>query len=104
MCKKNFIPISIGFCVIALQIYREILKRYKKGNKSAKITFLKYYCFRTLSEAKCSFVPTGFLIDRHFRIYISRDSQKIFSLIEHFSVFGASTGVTSLKQNCKNSS
>ena len=30
MCKKNFIPISIGFCVIALQIYREILKKYRK--------------------------------------------------------------------------
>ena len=30
MCKKNFIPISISFCVIALQIYREILKKYRK--------------------------------------------------------------------------
>ena len=30
MCKKNFIPISIGFCVIALQSYREILKKYRK--------------------------------------------------------------------------
>ena len=31
MCKKNFIPISNGFCVIALQSYREILKKYRKG-------------------------------------------------------------------------
>ena len=30
MCKKNFIPISVGFCVIALQNYREILKKYRK--------------------------------------------------------------------------
>ena len=30
MCKKHFIPISIGFCVIALQSYREILKKYRK--------------------------------------------------------------------------
>ena len=30
MCKKNFIAISICFCVIALQIYREILKKYRK--------------------------------------------------------------------------
>ena len=29
MCKKNFIPITIGFCVIALQSYREILKKYR---------------------------------------------------------------------------
>ena len=31
MCKKNFIPISIGFCVIALESYREILKEYRKS-------------------------------------------------------------------------
>ena len=31
MCKKNIIPISIGFCVIALQSYREILKKIEKG-------------------------------------------------------------------------
>ena len=30
MCKKNFILISIGFCVIALQSYRETLKKYRK--------------------------------------------------------------------------
>ena len=30
MCKNNFIPISISFCVIALQSYREILKKYRK--------------------------------------------------------------------------
>ena len=30
MCKKNIIPISIGVCVIALQSYREILKKYRK--------------------------------------------------------------------------
>ena len=30
MCKKNFIPISICFYVIALQSYREILKKYRK--------------------------------------------------------------------------
>ena len=30
VCKKNFIPISIYFCVIALQSYREILKKYRK--------------------------------------------------------------------------
>ena len=28
--KKNFILISIGFCVIPLHIYREILKKYRK--------------------------------------------------------------------------
>ena len=30
MCKKNFIPISIGFCAIPLQNYREIFKKYRK--------------------------------------------------------------------------
>ena len=41
MCKKNFIPISIGFCVIALHSYREILNKRseKKGNNSAQKQF-----------------------------------------------------------------
>ena len=30
MCKKNCIPISIGFYIIALQSYSEILKNYRK--------------------------------------------------------------------------
>ena len=37
MCNKNFIPIPTGFCVIDLQRYREILKKYRKnGNNSAQ--------------------------------------------------------------------
>ena len=37
LCIKNFNPTSSGFCVIGLQIYREILKKYrKKGNNSQK--------------------------------------------------------------------
>ena len=39
MSKKNFIPIFIGFCVIALQRYREILKKYRKGQKLEKKHF-----------------------------------------------------------------
>ena len=43
MCKKNVIPISIGFCVIALQSYREILKKYRKGAITLnKIFFQKF--------------------------------------------------------------
>ena len=42
MCKKNFIPISIGSCVIALQSYRQILKKYKKGNNSPQNIFFKF--------------------------------------------------------------
>ena len=38
MCRKNSIPIFICFCVIALQIYREIKK---KDNNSAKEQFFK---------------------------------------------------------------
>ena len=42
MCKINFIPISICFCVISLQNYTEILNKYKKGNNTAhsNISFL----------------------------------------------------------------
>ena len=46
MCKKNFIPISIGFCVIALQIYREILKKYRKR----VITLQKNNFFKNLRK------------------------------------------------------
>ena len=31
MFKKNIIPISICFCVNALESYREILKEYRKS-------------------------------------------------------------------------
>jgi len=41
MCKKNFIPISIGFCVIALQSYRKILKNYRKWAITAQKHFFK---------------------------------------------------------------
>ena len=47
MCKKNFIPISIGFCVIALQSYREILKKYRKR----AITLPKKQFFKNLRKA-----------------------------------------------------
>ena len=35
LCAKKFITTctSLCFCVIALQIYREILKKYRKGQK-----------------------------------------------------------------------
>ena len=39
MCKKNFLPISIYFCVIALQIYREISKKYRKREITLEKTF-----------------------------------------------------------------
>ena len=53
-----------------------------------KITFWKYYCFRTLLRPKSTFVPKGIPIGfqmaekkrentnthTHFRIYISRDT------------------------------
>ena len=43
MCKKNFIPISIGFCVIALQSYREIIKKYRKKGNNWKNNFSKFW-------------------------------------------------------------
>ena len=46
MCKKNFIPISIGFCVIPLQSYREILKKYIKR----AITLQKFF-FKNLRKS-----------------------------------------------------
>ena len=46
MCKKNFIPISICFCVITLQIYREILKK----NRKRAITLEKKQFFKNLRK------------------------------------------------------
>merc|ERR1712074_302625 len=46
LCKTNFIPISIWFCVIALQIYREILKKYRKR----AITLQKNNFFKNLRK------------------------------------------------------
>ena len=75
----NFFTKKIGFLSplvfpkIALQMYREILKKYKKGNHS----FFKYLQKATL----CQSVPIGFEMakkkgeqtNKHFRIYIRRD-------------------------------
>ena len=41
--QKNFIPISIGFCVIPLQSYREILKKYRKRAITLQKTFLQTF-------------------------------------------------------------
>ena len=43
MCKKNRIPIFIEFCVIALQIYREILKKYRKRAITLKKTIFQKF-------------------------------------------------------------
>ena len=55
------IPTSFGFSTIALQIYREILKKYRKRAITLrKITFFfKYYCFRTCPGPKGNFMPKG---------------------------------------------
>ena len=39
--QKKFIPISIGFLVIALQSYREILKKYRKRAITLQKTILQ---------------------------------------------------------------
>ena len=39
MCKKKCIPTSFGFCITAPQIYREILKEYRKGAITLKKRF-----------------------------------------------------------------
>ena len=57
--RIRFIP-PLVFYIIALQIYREILKKYRKRAITLrKITFLKCYCFRTRSGSKRNFVPKG---------------------------------------------
>ena len=48
MCKTNFIPISIGVCVIALQIYREIVKKYRERAITLK---KKIYFFKNLRNS-----------------------------------------------------
>ena len=48
MCKKNCIPIAICFCVIALQRYREILKKYRK--RAMAITLEKKQFFKNLRK------------------------------------------------------
>ena len=57
MCKKNFIPISIGFCVIPLQSYREILKKYIKRT----ITLQKEHFFQKNWETGFETAPSGIL-------------------------------------------
>ena len=84
MCKKNFIPISICFCVITLQIYREILKKNRKkaitlkkklnlpGAK--KQLFAKGYPNRIPNgREKREHIHTH--THTHFRIYISREDE-----------------------------
>ena len=41
MCKKSFITIFICFCVIAIQIYRKILKKYRKREITLQFLFKK---------------------------------------------------------------
>ena len=67
MCKKNFIPISICFCVIALQSYREILKKYRKRAITLEKTIfqkfekkpLELYTWGMLSQ---SFKALGWMV------------------------------------------
>ena len=58
MCKKNIIPISICFCVIAIQIFREILKKYRK----TAITL----------QQKCSKIWETPFLDSHMRNIVSK--------------------------------
>ena len=56
LCKKNQIHNSFGFSIIALQMYREILKKYRKGQLLCKLFFQKFHktVFRQYLEEFCA--------------------------------------------------
>ena len=69
-CKKNQIPTSFGFCVIALQIYREIIKKYRFFSISLcklsgpgfirDLSFLKALCSSAIVFEKLNVYNRGF--------------------------------------------
>ena len=64
------------FSIIALEIYREILNKYRKRAIAfLKITFLKILNFRTFLEAKRNFVPKEFPIS-----FVSKWPRKKYNL------------------------
>ena len=55
LCKKNYIPTSCGFSMIPLQIYREILQKYR----NRAITLFKILLFQNIRRSKKQLCTKG---------------------------------------------